>query len=83
MEVSWYVDCIPLAYMMIMIAHGRLVMTSLELNVVLIKTTADLHQIIKSGQSLTNEHVQYFMYQILRGTTLPPLFVWKSSNLLM
>ncbi|KAF7970027.1 hypothetical protein HWV62_25324 [Athelia sp. TMB] len=28
---------------------------------------ADLHQIIKSGQSLTNEHVQYFMYQILRG----------------
>ncbi|KAI0057232.1 Pkinase-domain-containing protein [Artomyces pyxidatus] len=28
---------------------------------------ADLHQIIKSGQSLTNEHVQYFTYQILRG----------------
>lgn len=29
--------------------------------------TADLHQIIKSGQLLTNEHVQYFVYQILRG----------------
>ncbi|KIY52804.1 kinase-like protein, partial [Fistulina hepatica ATCC 64428] len=28
---------------------------------------ADLHQIIKSGQKLTNEHVQYFLYQILRG----------------
>ncbi|KAI9458167.1 kinase-like protein [Lactarius psammicola] len=28
---------------------------------------ADLHQIIKSGQMLTNEHVQYFTYQILRG----------------
>ncbi|OCH93660.1 Pkinase-domain-containing protein [Obba rivulosa] len=28
---------------------------------------ADLHQIIKSGQILTNEHVQYFVYQILRG----------------
>ncbi|KAJ7066725.1 kinase-like protein [Mycena amicta] len=28
---------------------------------------ADLHQIIKSGQMLTNEHVQYFLYQILRG----------------
>lgn len=28
---------------------------------------ADLHQIIKSGQVLTNEHVQYFIYQILRG----------------
>ncbi|KXN86581.1 Mitogen-activated protein kinase SLT2/MPK1 [Leucoagaricus sp. SymC.cos] len=28
---------------------------------------ADLHQIIKSGQALTNEHVQYFIYQILRG----------------
>ncbi|KLO19068.1 kinase-like protein [Schizopora paradoxa] len=28
---------------------------------------ADLQQIIKSGQPLTNEHVQYFLYQILRG----------------
>lgn len=28
---------------------------------------ADLHQIIKSGQVLTSEHVQYFLYQILRG----------------
>ncbi|KAF5388652.1 hypothetical protein D9757_004811 [Collybiopsis confluens] len=28
---------------------------------------ADLHQIIKSGQHLTSEHVQYFLYQILRG----------------
>lgn len=28
---------------------------------------ADLHQIIKSGQHLTAEHVQYFLYQILRG----------------
>lgn len=32
---------------------------------------ADLHQIIKSGQGLTSEHVQYFVYQILRGI-LPP-----------
>lgn len=31
---------------------------------------ADLHQIIKSGQILTNEHVQYFTYQILRGTSI-------------
>ncbi|EKM81834.1 hypothetical protein AGABI1DRAFT_54872 [Agaricus bisporus var. burnettii JB137-S8] len=30
-------------------------------------SSADLHQIIKSGQVLTNEHVQYFIYQILRG----------------
>ena len=28
---------------------------------------ADLHQIIRTGQTLTNEHVQYFVYQILRG----------------
>ncbi|EIW58623.1 kinase-like protein [Trametes versicolor FP-101664 SS1] len=28
---------------------------------------SDLHQIIKSGQALTNEHVQYFVYQVLRG----------------
>jgi len=38
-------------------------------------STADLYQIIKSGQSLTNEHVQYFLYQILRGSpvVLSPL----------
>lgn len=27
----------------------------------------DLHQIIRSSQTLTNEHFQYFIYQILRG----------------
>lgn len=27
----------------------------------------DLHQIIRSNQPLTNEHFQYFVYQILRG----------------
>lgn len=27
----------------------------------------DLHQIITSAQPLTDEHVQYFIYQILRG----------------
>lgn len=28
---------------------------------------ADLHQIVRSGQSLSNAHVQYFLYQILRA----------------
>lgn len=28
---------------------------------------ADLNQIIKSGQHLTKQHHQYFVYQILRG----------------
>ncbi|KAE9401085.1 kinase-like protein [Gymnopus androsaceus JB14] len=27
-------------------------------------SVADLHQIIKSGQQLTNEHTQYFLYQV-------------------
>ncbi|KAK9173615.1 Protein kinase domain protein [Cryptosporidium meleagridis] len=27
----------------------------------------DLHRVIYSKQTLTNEHIQYFMYQILRG----------------
>ncbi|CAG9461299.1 unnamed protein product [Pedinophyceae sp. YPF-701] len=27
----------------------------------------DLHQIIKSNQALTDEHCQYFIYQVLRG----------------
>lgn len=29
--------------------------------------STDLHQIITSPQPLTDEHVQYFIYQILRG----------------
>lgn len=43
--------------------------------------TADLHQIIKSGQALTNEHVQYFLYQILRGLSgqhYPPIDSYTS-----
>jgi len=28
---------------------------------------SDLHQVIHSGQQLTDEHVRYFLYQILRG----------------
>ncbi|KAJ1676060.1 mitogen activated protein kinase 2, partial [Spiromyces aspiralis] len=28
---------------------------------------ADLHQIIKSGQPLTDAHFQYFLFQICRG----------------
>jgi serine/threonine protein kinase len=28
---------------------------------------ADLNQIIKSKQALTNQHFQYFLYQLLRG----------------
>ena len=30
-------------------------------------TPADLHQIIRSGQVLSNSHIQYFLYQLLRG----------------
>ncbi|KAK7030720.1 mitogen-activated protein kinase [Favolaschia claudopus] len=39
----------------------------IHFHVFLALTETDLHQIIKSGQTLTNEHVQYFVYQILRG----------------
>lgn len=28
---------------------------------------SDLHQIIVSKQPLSNDHIQYFIYQILRG----------------
>jgi mitogen-activated protein kinase 7 len=28
---------------------------------------ADLNQILKSGQKLTKQHYQYFLYQMLRG----------------
>ncbi|KAF8909399.1 kinase-like domain-containing protein [Gymnopilus junonius] len=38
-----------------------------EMYFVLQPMEADLHQIIRSGQTLTNEHVQYFTYQVLRG----------------
>jgi len=39
------------------------------------ESVADLHQIIKSGQTLTNEHVQYFLYQILRGKSNVSVFL--------
>ncbi|KAJ7583293.1 kinase-like protein [Mycena floridula] len=38
-----------------------------ELYIFMEPMEADLHQIIRSGQKLSNEHVQYFLYQILRG----------------
>lgn len=28
---------------------------------------ADLNQILKSGQALSKQHYQYFLYQLLRG----------------
>lgn len=28
---------------------------------------ADLHQIVRSGQPLSNLHIQFFLYQLLRG----------------
>ncbi|WWC91694.1 uncharacterized protein L201_006640 [Kwoniella dendrophila CBS 6074] len=28
---------------------------------------ADLHQIVRSAQALSNSHIQYFLYQLLRG----------------
>lgn len=28
---------------------------------------ADLHQIVRSGQTLSNLHIQFFLYQLLRG----------------
>eukprot|EP01017_Pseudomicrothorax_dubius_P049521 TRINITY_DN9217_c0_g1_i3.p1 TRINITY_DN9217_c0_g1~~TRINITY_DN9217_c0_g1_i3.p1 ORF type:complete len:166 (+),score=7.58 TRINITY_DN9217_c0_g1_i3:306-803(+) len=37
----------------------------------------DLHQVIYSKQDLTYEHVQYFMYQILRG-----LYCMHSGNVI-
>lgn len=37
--------------------------------ILIVPNIADLHQIIRSGQGLSSEHVQYFLYQILRGTT--------------
>jgi serine/threonine protein kinase len=48
--------------------------------VALTTAKADLHQIIKSGQTLTNEHVQYFTYQILRGTGTTGFLVPRHSS---
>ena len=39
---------------------------------------ADLHQIIKSGQTLSSEHIQYFVYQILRGIPLLEVFAFDT-----
>ena len=37
----------------------------------------DLHRVIYSRQDLSDEHIQYFVYQILRG-----LFFMYSANVL-
>lgn len=34
----------------------------------------DLHQIIKSSQLLTNDHSQYFLFQVSLSNIIPPLF---------
>lgn len=35
-------------------------------------SSADLHQIVRSGQALSNSHIQYFLYQLLRGMKVSP-----------
>ena len=42
---------------------------------------ADLHQIIKSGQVLSSEHIQYFVYQILRGMPSTEIIAFDTSKL--
>ncbi|KAK4852649.1 hypothetical protein QYF36_025832 [Acer negundo] len=37
----------------------------------------DLNQIIRSSQALTDDHCQYFLYQLLRGLKREPLFPGK------
>ena len=40
---------------------------------------ADLHQIVRSGQPLSNTHIQYFLYQLLRGMKVGSAFAsrWR------
>ena len=64
----------------IAIAHGRcVILWEVNFYINWSVCTADLHQIIKSGQHLTNEHVQYFLYQILRGTYFAQWFATPAS----
>jgi len=69
---SWRyeLDRIPLELIdsLLHTAHGRCVACYGICVGIVSLLLADLHQIIRSGQVLTNEHVQYFTYQILRGT---------------
>lgn len=41
---------------------------------------ADLHQIIRSGQQLTNSHIQYFLYQLLRGMKVSSVGTFRASK---
>jgi serine/threonine protein kinase len=41
---------------------------------------ADLHQIIRSGQQLTNSHIQYFLYQLLRGMKVSSMCTFRASK---
>ena len=40
-----------------------------ELYIVMELLDSDLHRIIQSPQPLTDSHVRYFMYQLVRGIT--------------
>ncbi|RSH91880.1 hypothetical protein EHS25_009250 [Saitozyma podzolica] len=43
---------------------------------------ADLHQIVRSGQALSNSHIQYFLYQLLRGMKASPTPYIHSANVI-
>lgn len=47
-------------------ADGRLVLVC-PISGLFADVKADLHQILRSGQPLSNTHIQYFLYQLLRG----------------
>lgn len=53
-------------------AHGRYGDREM-ISYLLIYALADLHQIIRSGQELSSDHIAYFIYQILSGksNTIP------------
>lgn len=52
----------------------------LDVYMVLDLMETDLHQIIHSRQDLTNQHYQYFLYQILRGLKVSALYQSKQKK---
>lgn len=59
-----------------------ILLQGLDVYMVLDLMETDLQQIIHSRQDLTNQHYQYFLYQILRGlkvNLLPVGFIDKKN----
>lgn len=62
-------------------SYLRINCKGLDVYMVLDLMETDLHQIIHSRQDLTNQHYQYFLYQILRGLKVNTYKIYQMKRI--